>query len=173
MNKQQLRQEIKKRKQCYSKVQLMNMSESLTNQVLQQIGEAKTILCYHSLPDEVNTTQLIENLKGKTILLPRVIDKQNMEIRMYTGEKDMQQGAFGILEPVGNLFTNYNTIDVVIVPGMAFDLNGHRLGRGKGYYDRFLPHVPQAKKIGICFPFQLVDTVPFESTDISMDLVIY
>lgn len=76
------------------------------------------------------------------------------------------------MEPTGELFTDYDLIDVAIVPGMAFDREGHRLGRGKGYYDRFLAQLPHIYKIGICFPFQLVDKVPADVHDILMDEVI-
>ena len=64
------------------------------------------------------------------------------------------------------------TIDFIAVPGVAFDLKGNRLGRGKGYYDRLLPRIPSAYKAGICFPFQLVEEVPAESFDIRMDIII-
>lgn len=84
----------------------------------------------------------------------------------------MTRGAFGIMEPSGELFTDYSRITLAVVPGMAFDSHGHRLGRGKGYYDRFLPLLPQAYKIGVCFPFQLVDDVPIEPTDVVMDEVV-
>ena len=83
--------------------------------------------------------------------------------------QDLQAGAFGILEPTGKLFTDYEKIDVVVVPGMAFDKEGHRLGRGKGYYDRFLAKIRNTYKIGLCFPWQLVDNVPTDEHDILMD----
>jgi 5-formyltetrahydrofolate cyclo-ligase len=77
------------------------------------------------------------------------------------------------LEPIGEPFTDYASIDVAIIPGMAFDNKGHRLGRGKGYYDRFLSQLTsKTKKIGLCFPWQLVDVVPTDKNDISMDCVI-
>ena len=75
-------------------------------------------------------------------------------------------------EPTGALFTDYATIDLVIVPGVAFDRDGNRLGRGKGYYDRLLPRIPSAYKVGICFPFQIVEEVPAEPFDIRMDEII-
>ena len=96
-----------------------------------------------------------------------------MELRRYSGPADLQRGAFGIFEPTGELFTDYNTIDVAIIPGMAFDAKGHRLGRGKGYYDRFLAKLsPSTYKIGLCFSWQLVDYVPTDEHDIPMDEVI-
>ncbi len=83
------------------------------------------------------------------------------------------------MEPVGEAFTDYEKIDVALVPGMAFDAAGHRLGRGKGYYDRFLSsHLsslnshPSPLLIGVCFPFQRVAEVPSEEHDVLMDEVI-
>ena len=87
-------------------------------------------------------------------------------------DRRVQTGSFGIQEPTGELFTDYDTIDVAIIPGMAFDAEGHRLGRGKGYYDRFLSRVPHLYKIGLCFSWQLVDHVPYDEHDIKMDEVI-
>ena len=80
--------------------------------------------------------------------------------------------TYGIEEPTGELFTDYADIDFIVVPGVAFDRNGNRLGRGKGYYDRLLPRIPSAYKAGICFPFQLVEEVPAEPFDIRMDEII-
>ena len=62
-------------------------------------------------------------------------------------------------------------IDLAVIPGVAFDRYGHRLGRGKGYYDRLLPQIP-APKVGICFPFQLIEEVPAEAFDFRMDTII-
>ena len=139
-----------------------------------QLADAHTVLLYSALPDEVPTLPLLNRLstEGKTVLLPRVVSDTDMELRRYTGPNDLEQGAFGIMEPTGELFTDYDNIDVAVVPGMAFDREGHRLGRGKGYYDRFLAQLPHTYKIGICFPFQLVDHVPADAHDILMDEVI-
>ena len=139
-----------------------------------RLADAHTVLLYSALPDEVPTLPLLNRLstEGKTVLLPRVVSDTDMELRRYTGSNDLEQGAFGIMEPTGKLFTDYENIDVAVVPGMAFDREGHRLGRGKGYYDRFLAQLPHTYKIGICFSFQLVDLVPADAHDILMDEVI-
>ena len=133
-----------------------------------------TVLAYSALPDEVPTQALIDQLaeQGKMVLLPRVISNTDMELRRYTGLQDLQEGAFGIMEPCGELFTDYGQIDVAVIPGMAFDAEGRRLGRGRGYYDRFLSRVPFIYKIGLCFGFQLVEEVPTDENDIRMDLII-
>lgn len=96
----------------------------------------------------------------------------DLELRIYTGPEDMATGSSGIEEPTGEYFTDYATLDFIAVPGVAFDLKGNRLGRGKGYYDQLLPRIPSAYKAGICFPFQLVEEVPAESFDIRMDIII-
>lgn len=132
---------------------------------------AHTILLYHSLPDEVHTHQFIDRWsKEKQILLP-VIVGGDLELRHYAGAKDMSLNTYGISEPCGMRFTAYNEIDLAIIPGMAFDSKGNRLGRGKGFYDKLLPHI-QAPKVGICFDFQLLDEVPAETFDVKMDHVI-
>lgn len=133
---------------------------------------ANTVLLYHSLKDEVDTHEFIKKWSSeKRILLP-VVKGDDLELRIYTGPQDMKTGAYGIEEPIGETFTDYAEIDFIAVPGVAFDREGNRLGRGKGYYDRLLPRIPSAFKAGICFPFQLIDKVPTEPFDICMDIII-
>lgn len=133
---------------------------------------ANTILLYYSLQDEVDTHEFVQKWsREKQILLPVVVGN-DLEIRIYTSPDDLATGTYGIEEPTGELFTDYATIDFIAVPGVAFDRNGNRLGRGKGYYDRLLPRIPQAYKVGICFTFQIVEEVPAEPFDIRMDEII-
>ena len=177
MDKKELRQFIRNEKRQYSSSQLEELSLSVLSRLNGNghLQRAETILMYYSLPDEVNTHVYIDQLleQGKKILLPEVIDGENMVIREYTGKHDLKEGAFHIMEPIGSLFPEerYHEIDLAIIPGMAFDAKRNRLGRGKGYYDRFLQKIPQVYKIGICFPFQLVDEIPTEETDIKMDAI--
>jgi 5-formyltetrahydrofolate cyclo-ligase len=173
MTKQELRKMIRQRKQQHS----VDESSAFINRLKDNSHflHAHTLLLYSALPDEVPTQTLINELvvQGKTVLLPRVVSDTDMELRRYSGPADLQQGAFGIMEPTGELFTDYAAIDVAIIPGMAFDDEGHRLGRGKGYYDRFLAKLsPTTYKIGLCFSWQRVDHVPTDDHDIPMDEVI-
>lgn len=174
MRKSELRQLIRERKRPFTRQQLEEWSLAIVSQLIRhpRIIDAQTILLYHALPDEVSTLPLLNAWQDKTLLLPRVIDEEQMELCRYTCPEDLQQGAFGIMEPCGEVFTDYAAIDVAIVPGMAFDSKGHRLGRGKGYYDRFLSLTPSIYKIGVCFPFQLVEEVPTGAHDVCMDEVI-
>lgn len=136
--------------------------------------EARVVLLYAALPDEVPTLDLIARTEGKTLLLPRVVGDE-LELRLYTTPDNLVESEdFHILEPTGPLFTDYATIDLAVIPGMAFDAEGHRLGRGKGFYDRFLGHPAcrQLTKVGLCFDFQLLDNVPADAHDIAVDDVL-
>ena len=173
--KKEIRNRIRAQKGKHHKEELAFFSHQAEQKLLadKMVREAHVIMAYCSLPDEVDTSTLIDKLllMDKTVLLP-VVAGDDILLRRYEGKDTLQSGAFNILEPTGDLYEDYELIDVAIIPGMAFDMNGNRLGRGKGYYDRFLPKIPQAKKIGVCFPFQLVESVPCESFDIPVDRVI-
>ncbi len=177
MNKQELRKEIRRRKQSFSDEQLSIKSLPIIEKLSARINElgAKNIIMYYSLPDEVDTHHAIDLLlkDNANIYLPKVTGEGTMEIRRYEGKESMREGAFGIMEPCGGVLHRYEDIDLIVVPGMAFDKNFNRLGRGKGYYDRFLAKTTNKKKIGICFDFQVVDSIPTEETDIRMDELIY
>lgn len=170
MTKQELRQYIRTLKKQHLTGRQFPREMNLIERVLQY----KVVMLYSALSDEVPTQALMDIMlvQGKTVLLPRVINDTDMELRRYTGPGDLHKGAYGILEPSGEVFTDYQLIDVAIIPGMAFDKEGHRLGRGKGYYDRFLSAVPNLYKIGVCFSWQIVDSVPCDAHDVVMDEVI-
>ena len=176
MLKSELRQHIRMLKRQFTQEKLRKLSSPIIQRLMvnPNVAAAHTILMYYSLDDEVYTHDAIDFFvqKGKTVLLPTCINENDMELRCYTGVSDLQGGFFNIMEPIGEIFSDYKSIDVAVIPGMSFDGRGNRLGRGKGYYDRFLLKIPQAYKIGICFDFQKLPGIPTESTDIRMDIVI-
>jgi len=178
VTKEELRRSVRRLKQQYTPAQLEELSLPVIARLRPRLVEAQTILAYYSLPDEVCTRQLIDELiaDGKTVLLPKVLDAGRMELRRYTGPHDLTEGAYGIMEPVGEPFTDYALIDIALIPGMAFDAAGHRLGRGRGYYDRFLNSqwsmVNGQWLIGLCFDFQKVPVLPSDDHDIPVDIVI-
>jgi len=89
-------------------------------------------------------------------------------------EDKLEKGAFGIQESTGTVFTDFASIDLAVIPGVAFDAAGNRLGRGQGFYDRLLTRLQQYNiyKIGICFDFQRVGNVPTEAHDVRMDEIL-
>ena len=178
MDKKELRRYIREQKRHFTPQPLGEMSLSIMSSVLThpRVQEEDTILMYHSLPDEVDTHSALDKLiaMGKKVLLPKVISDTEMTIHEYTGKDSLQPSEpYGILEPTTPELSIINCqLSIAIVPGMAFDKQGHRLGRGKGYYDRFLSRIPNIYKIGVCFPFQMLESIPSESTDVVMDEVI-
>lgn len=172
MTKQELRQEIRRQKSQHGE-RFAQWSLQIC-QAIRQTPEwqsAQTILLYHALPDEPDLQTLF--CDQRQLLLPVVVG-DDLVLRRYEDDRRLQTGAFHILEPTGEDFPlrRYSEIDLVLVPGMAFDGEGHRLGRGRGYYDRLLPRLPQAAKLGVCFPFQMVESVPCEAHDIAVSRVI-
>lgn len=183
-----LRQQMRKAKEQH-RAQLAKMSAEVVERLAVRLGGdfdhengPQILMAYWPLMDEVDIRPLTEQLvgQGRTVVLPKVTGDETMELRCYTGPGDLKEGAFHIMEPTGELFTDYDRIDAVLVPGMAFDAAGHRLGRGKGYYDRFLSELKGSilrtalppRIIGVCFPFQRVAKVPTEEHDVMMDEVI-
>lgn len=155
------------------------MSEPVIARLRPYLVDARVILAYYSLPDEVCTHRLLDELvaEGKTVLLPKVLDDTTMELRRYAGAHDLQEGPFHIMEPVGQPFADYALIDIALIPGVAFDAQGHRLGRGRGYYDRFLHSMETVScsrplLLGVCFDFQKVASVPVDINDILVDDII-
>ncbi|RLD56548.1 MAG: 5-formyltetrahydrofolate cyclo-ligase [Bacteroidetes bacterium] len=132
----------------------------------------KTVMLYWSMKDEVFTHDfVIKWASCKEIILPSV-DGDNLILKKFTGKEDLIAGdKYEILEPGGKVFENENEIDLIVVPGVAFDKQNNRMGRGKAYYDKLLKTL-KAKKIGVCFDFQLLDNIPHDKYDVKMDLVI-
>lgn len=168
--KQELRRQVRALKKAHAAEQLSAASQQLCRKVLGMAcwQAADTLLLYHPLPDEVDVRPLIAAgyQQGKRVLLPVCVG-DSLELRIYQGEASLSVGSFGILEPTGPLFSAQDCcqIQLALIPGMAFDAEGHRLGRGKGYYDRLLPGLTEAHLIGICYDFQLLDAVPSEPHD--------
>jgi 5-formyltetrahydrofolate cyclo-ligase len=145
---------------------------------LDVIQKAKTILFYASLPGEVDTFAMITKafeLK-KHICLPLVVENQRKMIPTLTKTlADLENGAYGIAQPRydSSLEVDLKDIDAVIVPGLAFDKFNNRLGRGVGYYDRFLCRLPaETPTIGLAFDFQILERLPVEEHDVPLSVII-
>lgn len=175
--KQAMRAEVRRRKKEYGKETLDAQSRTVVERLCASEAwqRARCVLCYYPLPDEVDVREVLELAleQGKKVLLPKVVG-DDVELLRYASADSLMPGAFGILEPVGDALplALYDEIDLVVVPGMAFGAQGHRLGRGKGYYDRLLPRLKNAHRVGVCFDFQVFGVIPHESHDCLMDAVI-
>ena len=141
------------------------------------IAKAKTILFYASLPGEVDTFAMIRKAieLQKQVALPVVLRQQRKLIPTLTdGMEDLSLSTYGIHEPKRHpdREISLEAIDAVVVPALAFDRANNRLGRGKGYYDRFLKDLPSAVTVGIAFDFQIADRLPTEDHDVAVHHVI-
>lgn len=173
--KKEIRRDIAQKKKTFCATTLESLSEQILSKLENDLHfkESKRILLYYSLHDEVNTHKFIEKwCDHKEIILPVVINETDLELRVFKGKECLKKGAFGILEPQGETFENYGAIELAVIPGVAFDNNNNRLGRGKGYYDRILCNI-DCYKIGICFPFQFINHIPTGPFDIKMDQIIF
>jgi 5-formyltetrahydrofolate cyclo-ligase len=173
IRKKELRELIveKKRFCCDSLFRMQSVEIFSRLETYTVFKEAHTVLLFYSLKDEPDSHSFIEKWSGeKEILLPAVCG-ENFELRVYNGREGLLRGAYDIQEPSGSLFTDYASIDLAVIPGVAFDRSGNRLGRGKGYYDALLPHI-SAYKVGVCFSFQLVEDVPTEEFDVRVDEIL-
>lgn len=173
MDKKETRKLINEKKKSFTHEQLKKMSDMVTSRIEENVifKCAKTVMLYYSLPDEVYTHDFIEKWHGqKDIILPVVSDNE-MFLRKYEGKDSMKKGAYNIYEPQGEAFADLESIDMIIVPGVGFDTKGNRLGRGKGYYDKFLKDMNVKFKLGVCFDFQIFDNIPTNGLDIPMNEV--
>lgn len=140
--------------------------------------KARCVCFYVSTAQEVNTTRMIDRAlaRGQRVLVPKA-DLKTMRLDLYeiTSRNSLWKGALGILEghPTRHRRADPGEINCVAVPGLVFDEEGHRLGRGKAFYDRFLAKLgSRVFKVGLAFSFQKVKKIPRESHDVPMDVVV-
>ncbi len=169
--KNKIRKLIKEIKKTITDDYKQNASDKVFSLIfkLNEWNEAEKILMYYSLPDELPTEKYLKLITDKNIYLPKV-NGNDLDILLYEKDK-LCIGKYGIMESFGSVPIKPNEIDLVLVPGIAFDIKKNRLGRGKGYYDKLLK-TTKAVKIGIGFSFQLMECIPHNDNDIKMDIII-
>ncbi|MDZ7362229.1 MAG: 5-formyltetrahydrofolate cyclo-ligase [candidate division KSB1 bacterium] len=136
---------------------------------------AQAVQTYVALCREVDTHELIRRLlrAGKQVAAPKVESGNELQQYFIKDFSELHPGAFGILEPPAHpsRLASPEQFDLVLVPGLAFDRAGHRLGAGKGYYDRFLAQI-KAPKIALAFAFQIVEQIPVEAHDQRVNVIV-
>lgn len=172
---------------CYRKMETKEEVENKSVEIAQklfklnQFKASQAVMCYMDFNNEVMTKHIIDYCfdLGKRVILP-LVDTVNgirriVPYEVFNLQQDVMPGAFGILEPRKESARIFKPeeIDLVIVPGVAFDLHRNRIGYGAGFYDRFFEYVsPKCTKIGVAFEFQIYDEVAVEEHDIPLDLII-
>jgi 5-formyltetrahydrofolate cyclo-ligase len=138
------------------------------------IKDSATVAAFVSLPDEVQIISFLQKMcdENRILYLPKILENQQIQWIRIQSLDDLEQGAFGILEPKKSLINSqipHPAIDLFIIPGMVFSEIGGRIGRGKGFYDRALAHYPHAKKLGVCYEFQIQESFIQQKHDIAMN----
>ncbi len=144
---------------------------------LQEFQLARTILFYVSYGSEVATHEMIQEClaSGKMVVVPCTdAKKKTLSLSQLRRWDDLGVGAYQIQEPrvECRCEVSLEAVDLILVPGIAFDVTGHRIGHGMGYYDRLLSENVKATKIGLAFDFQVVEMIPAEHHDVSVDMII-
>ncbi len=172
-----LRSKMRKKIRTLGPISLKKKSRLILKRVLASdfYRQAVSVLIYVSFKKEVETAALIrKSLKdGKKVFVPHLEGRVMKAFRVRNLAKDLKQGPYGVSQPhKPGRAAKPSGFDIIFVPGLAFDENGGRLGRGAGYFDRYLAKAKRALKIGLAFKEQVVKKVPLEKHDVRMDFII-
>ena len=176
MNKKELRTQIKRYNKAVSPQERVAAAKAVFAKVeaSEAFRDAECVGFFSALPDELATDEFLDRWSAmKRIVVPKV-DGDEMDFFEFSRAK-MSEGAFGIMEPAADArLVDPSQIDLMVVPGVAFTLKGARMGRGRGYYDKYLSRAGfRAVKVGVCYAHQIVDDLPVEPHDIFMDFVVH
>lgn len=179
MDKKQFRQRQIERLRQLSPDVKAKLEEQIMERFFEQtaVSTAKNVAITLSQKFELNTAPIIRSLQERkiSVLVPKTFENRRMEFVPLTSETQLAPQAFGILEPVGGVPVAPTALDLIVVPGLAYEqTGGNRLGFGGGYYDRYLKRAPQAHKIVLAFNQQvyLAAHWPVDQFDVTMDLII-
>ena len=173
-DKKSIRAEVRRRIKLLSEEEKQSSATAIFAKIeaTEAFAKAECVALFVAMWDEVPTTETLERWRGlgKHVVIPRV---KGDIMRYYDYHPDrMTVGAFGIIEPVGNKEVEAEAIDLMIVPARAFTPNGDRMGRGGGFYDKYMSLEGfRAVKYGVAFACQIFDTLPTDPHDISVDEV--
>jgi len=176
MDKKALRREIGAKKRALSAAEIESRSAILAEKLFStvQYRDCKSLYAYLSFNQEVRTNPIIQRAwaDGKRVAVPKVVGDEMVFIWIDSFEGLAPQGAFHILEPIEDGPVASDETALILMPGLAFDPQGHRVGYGGGYYDRFLEKEPDHPLVALCYDFQLYDRLEVEAHDVPVDLVI-
>lgn len=176
MNKQQLRQAIRQRKRAMTQEEIEDRSRSLCEKFLNSDNYRRCTCLYGYLPynQEVRTWPILQQAlaDGKQVAVPKVYGDE-MKFIYLTDLTQVAAGYAGIPEPIADGPVAEQQDALVLMPGLAFDPQGHRIGYGGGFYDKFLSREPGHPTVALCYEFQMVDHLETEQFDIPVNTVIW
>ncbi len=172
--KTEVRRLVKNKKKALSKEEIEQRSRHIISKIfgLDEYQNACRIYAYVSYNQEVSTFQFMRQVlaEGKTLLVPKV-HKDVMRFHEISDLDELRPGAYGILEPDNEKLDTVSQ-GFMLLPGLAFDKEGHRLGYGGGFYDKYLNENPCHYKAALAYDFQVFEEIPFEAYDIPVDCLV-
>lgn len=176
MDKKALRREIGAKKRALSAAEIEARSSTLAEKLFEtpQYREAGSLYAYLSFNQEVRTDPIIRRAwaDGKRVAVPKVIGSEMVFIWIDSFDNLAPQGDFNITEPIKDGPVADDERALILMPGLAFDPQGHRVGYGGGYYDRYLAIEPHHPTVALCYDFQLYDHLEVDDHDVPVDVVI-
>ncbi|NLG24656.1 MAG: 5-formyltetrahydrofolate cyclo-ligase [Clostridiales bacterium] len=173
--REDLRALLKAHRAAFSMIEVAELSARISEKVLalSEYQRARRVLCYASIREEVNTTGLMREILrgGRELYLPTIAPGRELIPVRLTDPNAVKPGVMGIREPAGGEAIDPAQLDLLIVPGLAFDRCGGRLGYGAGYFDRLLKRCT-GLVVALAFEFQIVDEIPLEPHDVPVDRII-
>ena len=177
MNKKEMRAIIRAKKRAMTESQIVSASARLGRQFRESAlyKNARTIYGYLPYNQEVRTVPMLEQAirDGKAVAVPKCYGEEMRFIYIRDFEKEVAPGYANIPEPIADGPVADDTTALVLMPGLAFDPQGHRIGYGGGFYDRFLSSEPNHPTLALCYGFQMVDHLETEEFDIPVDMVLW
>ena len=173
--KEELRRRIAAVRRALSADTRQGFSSAMCERLIESeiFKRAKVVAAYSALRFEIDPRAIVERAcaLGKIVGLPRLVaNTGTMELAAYRPGDPLHETHFMVKQPLDTAETiDLASVDLVLVPGLAFDMRGHRLGFGQGYYDRFLPRMPNAVRVGLSFELQLLVEVPATALDVPVD----
>ena len=176
MNKQKLRATIRQQKRQMTETEIIQKSASLAARFFetQAYRSARTLYGYMSYNQEVRTLPILERAlrDGKRVAIPKCYGS-DMRFIDVTDLSQVEKSGFGIPEPIADGPVADDKTALVLMPGLAFDPQGHRMGYGGGFYDRFLAAEPNHPTVALCYDFQVFEHLETEEFDVPVDLVLW
>lgn len=177
IKKDEIRKQILEKRSNLSLEEIDKKSELIIENLAPYLKNAQNIMIFMDMKNEVRITKLIELYPEKNFFISKIVNSKNREMKINKyNENELVLHKFGYYESSSDDFYDEKILDIVIVPALAFDSSKNRIGFGGGYYDTFLNKVREKNKntlfIGVCYDFQMIEEVPIEGHDITLDLVI-
>ncbi len=177
IKKDKIRKQILEKRSNLSLEEVNKKSELIIENLAPYLKNAQNIMIFMDMKNEVRITKLIELYPEKNFFISKIVNSKNREMKINKyNENELVLHKFGYYESSSDDFYDEKILDIVVVPALAFDSSKNRIGFGGGYYDTFLNKVREKNKntlfIGVCYDFQMIEEVPIEGHDITLDLVI-